>query len=99
VAFNPDGSTLVTGSHDSTVRIWDTTNGQELLTLTGHDGWIDYVSFNPDGNLLATGSFQDGTMRLYMLDVVELTELAQSRLTRSFTEEECQKYLHQSTCP
>ncbi len=99
ITFNPDGSLLATGSHDATTRIWDTANGDELLTLTGHDGYVDTVSFSPNGKLLTTGSFQDGTMRVYMLDIVELTALARSRLTRSFTIEECQKYLHQETCP
>jgi WD40 repeat protein/DNA-binding SARP family transcriptional activator len=106
VAFSPDGTRLVTGSHDGTARIWDILDGanagQELLTLTGHDGWIDYLnnlSFSPDGKLLATGSFQDGTVRVYMLDIADLTILAQSRLTRAFTLEECQKYLHQAVCP
>jgi WD40 repeat protein len=99
VAFSPDGSTLVTGSHDSTTRIWDATNGQELLALTGHDGWIDTVVFSPDGKLLATGSFEDGTLRVYILDSRGVATLARSRLTRSFTVEECRKYLHQSTCP
>jgi WD40 repeat protein len=106
VAFSPDGTRLVTGSHDATARIWDisggATTGQELLTLTGHDGWVDYLnnlSFSPDGKLLATGSWQDGTVRVYVLDVAELVILAQSRLTRSFTIAECQKYLHQAVCP
>lgn len=99
VAFSPDGSLLATSGHDSTARIWDLANGKELLTLTGHDGWINYVSFSPDGKRIVTGSFQDGTMRVYLLDVVELAALAQLRLTRSFTLEECQKYLHQTTCP
>jgi len=103
VAFSPDGSLLLTGSHDGTARIWDISSGahggEELLTLTGHDGWIDYVSFAPDGKRFATGSFQDGTIRLYILDVMEVAALAQSRLTRSLTLEECQKYLHLVACP
>jgi WD40 repeat protein len=103
VAFSPDGSLLVTGSHDGTARIWDISSGahegEELLTLTGHDGWIDYVSFAPDGKHIATGSFQDGTIRLYILDVMEVAALAQSRLTRALTLKECQMYLHLVACP
>jgi hypothetical protein len=41
---------------------------------------------------------QDGTIRLYLLDIMDLAELAQARLTRSLTLEECQKYLHLATC-
>lgn len=102
LAFNPDGSLLVTGSHDGTAKIWDISNGpqagEEFLTLTGHDGWIDFVSFAPGGKRFATGSFQDGTIRLYLLDIMDVVELAQARLTRSLTLKECQKYLHMATC-
>lgn len=98
LAFSPDGSLLASGSHDATTKIWDTESGQEVLTLTGHDGWIDSVSFSPGGDLLAAGSFQDGTMRVYVLDIVELSTLARSRLTRSMTSEECDKYLHRTSC-
>jgi hypothetical protein len=38
-------------------------------------------------------------MRGFLLDVDELVKLAESRLTRSFTEEECQTYLHLERCP
>ncbi len=103
VAFSPDGSLLITGSHDGTAKVWDISSGahggEELLTLTGHDGWIDFVSFTQDGKRFATGSFQDGTIRLYILDVMDVAALAQSRLTRSLTLEECQKYLHLVACP
>ena len=37
-------------------------------------------------------------MRDFLLDVYEMVELAESRLTRSFTEEECQTYLHLERC-
>jgi len=103
VAFSPDGSLLITGSHDGTAKVWDISSeahgGEELLSLTGHDGWIDYVSFSADGKYIATGSFQDGTIRLYLLDITKVAALAQSRLTRSLTLEECQKYLHLVACP
>jgi WD40 repeat protein/class 3 adenylate cyclase len=98
VAFTPDGSRLSTASGDERVKIWDTSSGKELLTLFGHTGRVFSVAISPDGSRLVTGG-QDGISRVYLLRIEELVELARSRLTRSLTLEECQKYLHVETCP
>jgi len=45
------------------------------------------------------GAGLDGTTRVYAVEVDELVALAQSRLTRWFTPEECRQYLHMDTCP
>ena len=37
-AFSPDGARIVSGSDDSTVRVWDAASGDELLVLSGHAG-------------------------------------------------------------
>jgi hypothetical protein len=47
---------------------------------------------------IATAS-GDGTARIYLLRVEELIALAKSRVTRAFTSQECQKYLHVDQCP
>jgi hypothetical protein len=47
---------------------------------------------------VATGR-EDGTIRLYAVKMEDLIALARSRLTRSLTTEECQKYLHVEACP
>ena len=36
VAFSPDGKRIVSGSEDSTVKVWDADKGSEILTLKGH---------------------------------------------------------------
>ncbi|MEL7330496.1 MAG: hypothetical protein AAGJ69_11795, partial [Cyanobacteria bacterium J06559_1] len=38
VAFSPDGKTIVTGSEDQTVRLWNR-QGKLLRVITGHQGW------------------------------------------------------------
>jgi WD40 repeat protein len=98
VTFTPDGSRLATASGDGTSKLWDTKTGEELLTLFGHTGRVFSVAISPDGSRLATAG-QDGNLRVYLLNTEDLVALARSRLTRSLTTEECQKYLHMEVCP
>jgi WD40 repeat protein/DNA-binding SARP family transcriptional activator len=98
VEFSPNGSIIATASGDGTARLWDASTGKELLTLYGHTGVVSGVAFSPDGTRLVTAS-NDGTARVYLLNIDELIALAKSRVTRSLTTEECQKYLHMETCP
>lgn len=67
VAFSPNGRWLATCSDDKTARIWDATNGQELLRVV-HKGWftgvVFGVAFSPDGRRLATAS-NDKTARIW----------------------------------
>eukprot|EP00916_Digyalum_oweni_P013739 GHVL01022544.1.p1 GENE.GHVL01022544.1~~GHVL01022544.1.p1 ORF type:complete len:505 (-),score=59.30 GHVL01022544.1:1344-2858(-) len=47
VAFSPDSSTLVSGSGDCTVRIWDLCTEMPLHTCTGHTHWVLNVCWSP----------------------------------------------------
>lgn len=55
---------MVTGSGDSTARIWDCDTGTPLHTLKGHTSWVLVVSWSPDDSTIATGSM-DNTVRLW----------------------------------
>jgi WD40 repeat protein/serine/threonine protein kinase/DNA-binding SARP family transcriptional activator len=104
VAFSLDGTRLAGASSGSRVIVWDisgvledgTIQAQELLTLPSEGAT---VAFSPDGRLLATGNDSDTTGRVYLLHTDELLPLARSRLTRTWTPEECRQYLHRETCP
>jgi WD40 repeat protein len=100
VIFTPDGKLLATGSEDNTAKIWDVNSGQEILTLPGSQGGITGMAFSPSDNgaHLAVSS-PDGVARIFLLRIDELLTLAQSRVTRPFTTEECKKYLHVEQCP
>ncbi|KAN0075174.1 vegetative incompatibility protein HET-E-1 [Elaphomyces granulatus] len=64
VAFSPDGKRVVSGSFDSTVRVWDITTGQADQILTGHSDNVNSVAFSPDGKKVVSGSF-DLTVRVW----------------------------------
>jgi hypothetical protein len=66
LAFAKDGRTLVTGGHDSTIRLWDIYTTKQRRLIRGHQGTIHWVALSPDGNTLASAS-DDGTLRQWDL--------------------------------
>ena len=46
-AFNYEGETIITGSFDHTVKVWDVRNGRCLHTLAGHHGEISSTQVSP----------------------------------------------------
>ncbi|MHC5934623.1 protein kinase domain-containing protein [Nostoc sp.] len=66
VAISPDGKTLVSGSYDYTIKLWNLATGEEIRTFTGHSNFVHSVAISPDGKTLASGSV-DTTIKLWNL--------------------------------
>jgi WD40 repeat protein/tRNA A-37 threonylcarbamoyl transferase component Bud32 len=71
-SYSPDGTRIVSGGEDKTVRVWNAITGTEIMTLRGHSDYPDYpelspvssVAFSPDGQLIASGSY-DYTVKIW----------------------------------
>ncbi|KAF9495817.1 WD40 repeat-like protein [Pleurotus eryngii] len=61
------GRTLVSGSYDCTVRIWDIITGACKWVLEGHTQKVYSVVLDPSRNQACSGSM-DGTVRIWNLD-------------------------------
>lgn len=62
VAFAPDGTKIVSGSQDETLKLWDAQTGKLLRTIhvypkkTARGGLLGSVVFSPDSRTIAAGS-------------------------------------------
>jgi len=70
VAFSPNGKRLASTGEDGAVRLWDSSTGELLAILQGHQGEVTSVSFSPDGGTLVS-SGDDQTVRLWSTQTTE----------------------------
>lgn len=73
LALTPDGRTLVSGSADRTVKLWNPDSRIPRATFSGHSSLIHALALTPDGRTLASGSW-DYTINLWDLETGELVE-------------------------
>ena len=64
VVFSPDGETLVSGSRDRSIRLWDILTRQLEMTLIETTDFYMPVAISPDGQTLASSSLH-GSLRLW----------------------------------
>lgn len=67
LSFTPDGTKLVSGSFDKTIKLWQLTTGAVIHTLAEHPKGVFALAVSPDGRLLASGSWDD-TIKLWNLE-------------------------------
>ena len=78
-AFSPDGSTVLTCSHDATLKLWDVPSGECVCTFTGHVGTIYCVAVSPDGATALSGG-NDGALKTWSLATGECLLTLEGRL-------------------
>ena len=78
VAFSPDGTKIVSGSDDKTIKVWDfgapepSIFTMELLSekTNAHSDYITSVVFSPDGTKIVSGS-ADETIKVWDFGALE----------------------------
>ncbi|MDJ1181222.1 WD40 repeat domain-containing protein, partial [Roseofilum sp. BLCC_M91] len=64
ITITPDGSKVISGSEDNTLRVWDIATGESLAVLEGHQGGVYSIAITPDGSKIIAGS-GDNTLRVW----------------------------------
>jgi WD40 repeat protein len=54
---------VVSGSWDDTLKVWDTSTGRCLITLTGHTGDVEALAILPNGQVVSAS--QDNTLKVW----------------------------------
>lgn len=57
---------LASGSRDKNIMIWEAKSGRCLITLVGHDNWVNDLVFHPGGRFLLSAS-DDKSLRIWDL--------------------------------
>ncbi|MEJ6483797.1 tetratricopeptide repeat protein [Nostoc punctiforme UO1] len=73
VAFSPDGKTIMSGSSDNPLQLWDIYGNHTGQSWYGHRDDITAVAFSPDGNSVVFGS-DDNTLQLWDINGNQISE-------------------------
>ena len=71
ITFHPFYKKLVTGSADSTIKIWECEENSQEKSFKAHSGKINCIKFDPSGKILASGS-NDMSIKLWNFDTESL---------------------------
>ena len=78
LAIHPTQPWVLSGSYDSTLKLWEVESGREIRTFAGHEGGVTACAFSGDGGRVLSGS-DDSTLKLW--EVESTTCLRTWRLT------------------
>lgn len=67
LAFSPNGKSIVSGSDDSSIKVWDISMEDDQDIPESHLSWVMFVRFSPNGKQIVSGSI-DGLNYLKFWD-------------------------------
>jgi WD40 repeat protein/tRNA A-37 threonylcarbamoyl transferase component Bud32 len=70
VAISPNGKIIVSGSRDSTIKVWELATGNLIRTLSAH-GVVMQIAISPDGKFIISAS-ADNTIKVWSLTTGKL---------------------------
>lgn len=65
LAYSKDETTLLTGSNDNLVKLYNTSTGDIIKSYTGHTGHISSVCFNSDESQIISGSHEENSVIIW----------------------------------
>ncbi|MCJ7535213.1 MAG: WD40 repeat domain-containing protein, partial [Anaerolineales bacterium] len=81
--WSPNGDRFQIYTKEGTLQIWDTQSGENLHTLSGHEGQISQAIWSPSGDLIVTSGFEDGVVILWEAESGEVLH----RISADFEDE------------
>lgn len=82
VALSEDGSLLVSGSQDKSIRVWNVASGECIRVLTGHTEGVREIVIGADKRIYSACA--DGTIRVWSLATGELIAVLEGHSTAVF---------------
>jgi eukaryotic-like serine/threonine-protein kinase len=70
LAWSPDGTSIVSGSSDGSMHIWEAANGRNIFTYRDPSKWYAWacsLAWSPDGTCIASGG-DDKTVQIWQVN-------------------------------
>ena len=67
IDFNPNGQLFAVSDRDGHIKVYNSSDGQLIRTITAHNGALLAISFSPNGQMLVS-SGSDGIVRLWNIE-------------------------------